>query len=258
MGRMKSKPRNAPPFLGDDKMEKIVASLPGAVYHRKHPREGYQKRTDILNTGLGDSLSNNTHTCDKSHEPYQSKDEFVRKFKPFYDRTGAIVPPVSTRARVHDGVIMQGVPSACSIENCLDITSHHNVFYDVRSGEILLVVFVDSEADRFYTMYYEGKSTFPHVGKMRGAEVQERGMHPPLMLTVHDEPVFWGYAEELDAKIANNKVFATLLATAKKDWRMEGKPPTINKETKEYPDWDMPRLRFVQMQESTIKRVVKK
>jgi hypothetical protein len=248
MGNFKSKPRNAPPMINDDAMEKIASSLPGAKYKRKHPRVGYQKRTDILFDNSYRELSN----VIPSPQPYVTKQDMVREH---YNKLGAIVPPVPTRERVHDGVIQQDVPVAVCIKSCAGVTARHNAFYDVRTGEIILVVNADSKADHFYTRYYEGKSTFPHVGRMKGAEIKLRLQYPPMMLTIHNNPVFWGYAEELEAKIANDKTFAAMLKEAKKDWRIAGTPPTMNGEMQKYPKWDMPRLRFVQMEESTIKRV---
>ena len=230
-------------------------TLPRPKPVKARKEHGYQKRHDLLTTGFGDPLSNNTHTCDQQHGSYMSRDEFVQRFKPFYDRTGAIVPPHHTRPRVSDDLIIKGTPSASCIKDASNVKTRHNVFYDVRTGEIILVVFADSKADHFYTRYYvDGPTTFPHIRKMRGEDVAERVSNPPMMLIINDEPVFWGYAHELEAA-SKNPVFATLLNSAKHWWMQYQEPMIINPVTR--PVFDLPRLRYVQMQESTIKRIEK-
>lgn len=244
MPHSKLKSRN----LTEESITEILQSVDPSYLppkKREPTLAGYQKRTDILTTGYGDVSLNRI----PSPKPYVSKQDMVRDH---YNRLGAIVPPVPTRVRVPDSLVITGTPQASRVMNVSGITSKHNVFYDVRTGEIVLVVLGNSRADRFYTRYYEGKTTFPHISKMNGAEISKRLSAPPLLLIINDEPVFWGYGPELIAKAKNDPEFAEILKTSKRKWLQVSAP--FMREPVTRPIFDLPRLRFVHALESGFKR----
>ena len=230
----------------DDKLLIIERGL-GITLPRRAPRKiGYQMR-DI---SYPLSVSNNI----PSPQPYPLKKDWVRQY---YNRMGAVIPPVPVRERVPDKRIIQGTPCASRVKTSAHITSKHNAFYDVRTGEIVLVVLADSKADQFYTRYYEGKATFPYIAKMSGEVMQRiiRADIPPIMLVVNGEPVYWGNHRDLALKIKHDKTFAPKIDEAKSCW-LQLQPPMICEPVMR-PHFDVPRLRFVLSLESTMKRTVK-
>lgn len=221
-------------------LDMIEAAIGMPVPRKPVPKYGYQNR----DTSYPVDVSN--------HIP--SPQPFVMYYHgPHYNKLGAVVPFVPTRKRVPDNMIIKGTPCASPISNINNISPQHSVFYDVRTGEIALVVRNNSKADHFYTRYYEGKATFPYINKMRGDDMHAivRADIPPIMLIVNDEPVYWGYGSALARKMRDNKAFAATVNDAKSSWLQLQQPFIRAPRTR--PVFDVARLRFVQSLMSMIK-----